>query len=112
MTRPSPTSIFCRLFSSTNLSLESCKIDNDIVPERKVTEFLLSPPFVKGDLGGFNGISIYYKIPPSPPLSKGGRIDGFSFKYYIGITFLCFHNTLEFSKNKFHKIHEFGMIFV
>jgi len=29
-----------------------------LVPEQKATYFLVSPPFVKGDLGGFNGISI------------------------------------------------------
>ncbi len=30
-----------------------------------------SPPFLKGDLGGFSGS--YPKIPPCPPLRKGGN---------------------------------------
>jgi len=61
-----------------------------LVSERKGTYFLVSPPFVKGDRGGFNGISIYYKIPPGPPLSKGGRFDGFSFRHYLRNS-VCFY---------------------
>jgi len=61
----------------------------DLVSERKLTDFLVSPPFVKGDLGGFHGISIYYKIPPGPSLSKGGRFDGFSFRHYLKLCALC-----------------------
>ena len=42
------------------------------IPNRGV----LSPPFLKGDLGGLSG---GYLIPPSPPLEKGGeKIPGFS----------------------------------
>jgi hypothetical protein len=31
---------------------------------------VLSPPFLKGDLGG---LLVTYLIPPDPPLEKGGR---------------------------------------
>ena len=36
--------------------------------ERKVPGFLISPPFVKGDLGGFRQVA---KIPPAPLFQRG-----------------------------------------
>jgi len=38
----------------------------------KLRIFPSSPPFAKGDLGGF--LSHYNKSPPTPPLQKGGEL--------------------------------------
>ncbi len=45
-----------------------------LVSERKVSDCLISPPFAKGDLGGFQDAA---KIPPGPPFPKGGDSRGF-----------------------------------
>jgi hypothetical protein len=54
---------------------------------------ILSPPFLKGDLGGLLGT---YLIPPDPPLEKGGRKTPTLIailivkRHYSGVPFMLF----------------------
>jgi hypothetical protein len=60
-------------------------IDLDMKAGTDSRTLQLKSPFAKG---GFRGISRGYKIPPNPPLKKGGKISFFRItlivKYFTG----------------------------